>query len=59
MTANYGGTEIYQPLKSIFDRPACVADHLRRVFLLTDGAVSNSPMVISLVKTRNQQGTIF
>ena len=59
MSANYGGTEIYQPLKSIFDRPACVADHLRRVFLLTDGAVSNSSMVISLVKARNQQGRIF
>ena len=40
--ADFGGTEIYQPLNSIFrygKSTDCVETH---VFLLTDGAVGNT-----------------
>ena len=41
MSANLGGTEIYQPLKVIFDTPK-IHMYQKNLFLLTDGAVSNS-----------------
>ena len=59
MDANYGGTEIYNPLKAIFDQKAPSKSHLRQIFILTDGAVSNAPVVISLVKEKKGQGRVF
>ena len=54
--ANFGGTEIYTPLKNIFalGRPEkCAETH---IFLLTDGAVFNTDMVVNLVaKNANLQ----
>jgi von Willebrand factor A domain-containing protein 5 len=48
MEANYGGTEIYQPLEFIFRQPRREG-YLRQVFVLTDGEVSNGASVIDLV----------
>lgn len=46
--ADFGGTEIYQPLNSIFKSVTNkVPVH---VYLLTDGAVSNNAAIIQLVK---------
>ena len=59
MDAHYGGTEIYQPLKAIFDHPKPAAGYGRQIFVLTDGEVSNAPSVISLVKENSTQGRIF
>ena len=50
MTANYGGTDIYDPLQEIFDENV-VKNHARQVLLLTDGAVHNAGDIIELVQT--------
>ena len=45
-----GGTEIYQPLKDVFNQPI-PEGRSRQVFLLTDGEVSNGK--------RNLEGIFF
>ena len=57
--ANYGGTEMYDPLKAIYEQKMPSKNHLRQIFILTDGDVSNSSMVNSLVKQNSQQGRLF
>ena len=47
--ADFGGTEIYSPLKDIFGRTKPIDCAETHVFLLTDGAVSNTQGVIDLV----------
>lgn len=59
MSANYGGTEIYSPLRDIFQQARPEKGYLRQVFVLTDGQVSNVASVISLVKQNNAQGRLF
>ena len=56
MDANYGGTEIYQPLEAIFKQPF-KEGFLRQIFVLTDGEVSNSSAIVELVKktTRREE----
>ncbi|RIB15448.1 hypothetical protein C2G38_1579317 [Gigaspora rosea] len=49
MTANYGGTEIYYPLKWAFENSR--NDMPTSVFLLTDGEVYNVDDIINLVKS--------
>ena len=49
--ADFGGTEIYNPLEYIFNFGApkdCAETH---IFLLTDGAVFNTDQVVDLVQT--------
>jgi hypothetical protein len=58
MDANYGGTEIYEPLEAIFKQPA-KEGYLRQIFVLTDGEVSNSSAVVELVKRNNSHGRVF
>ncbi len=58
MEANYGGTEIYQPLDAIF-KQTTKPGYLRQIFVLTDGAVSNSASVIELVKKNSSQCRVF
>ena len=48
MEANYGGTEILPPLKEILSLKP-IPDYARQIYLLTDGAVSNTASVISYV----------
>ncbi len=43
--ANMGGTEIYNPLKEIFEHKS----ENKIIFLLTDGQVSNSKKIIDLI----------
>ena len=45
--ADLGGTEIYKPLELIFQQP--MRKQFRQVFLLTDGAVSNTQSIVDLV----------
>ena len=49
LKANLGGTEILPPLKDIFSQPL-VSNLPRQIFLLTDGAVSNTSDCIRVVK---------
>ena len=57
MKANYGGTEVFAPLKSIFEQKV-IKDYAKQIFLLTDGAVSNDQQVINLVK-ENSNSRVF
>ena len=50
LEADLGGTELLPPLKHIFQQPP-LADWYRQIFVLTDGAVSNTDECISLVKS--------
>ncbi|RIB23991.1 hypothetical protein C2G38_2139476 [Gigaspora rosea] len=49
MTANYGGTEIYNPIKWAFDNSS--NDMPTSVFLLTDGKVNNVDQIVELIKS--------
>ncbi|XP_075913389.1 von Willebrand factor A domain-containing protein 5A-like [Petromyzon marinus] len=49
MSADLRGTEILEPLEAIY-RSACRPEHPRQLMVLTDGEVSNTRDVITLVK---------
>ena len=49
MSADFGGTEISDPLKAILDSQV-IEGYPKQVFLLTDGGVSNTNMVIDIVR---------
>ena len=52
MEADLGGTEIFSPLEHVLQLPRR-AGKPRQVFVLTDGAVSNSMECIKLVRMAN------
>ncbi|XP_065573320.1 von Willebrand factor A domain-containing protein 5A-like [Artemia franciscana] len=56
--ANLGGTEIYAPLDFVFKLPA-VEGYLRQIFVLTDGEVSNTERVLSLVRSFSSKNRVF
>ncbi|XP_043914200.1 von Willebrand factor A domain-containing protein 5A-like isoform X2 [Protopterus annectens] len=58
MEANFGGTEILQPLQDIYKK-ACVPGRLRQVFIFTDGEVGNTKQVILLVKKHSTNHRCF
>ena len=50
MQANMGGTEIYSPLSFVFENMPLLPGIPSNIFLITDGAVSNTSSVLELVK---------
>ena len=48
MEANLGGTEIFQPLKNIFESEL-IPGYLRQIFILTDGEVSEQAFFIIVI----------
>jgi len=56
--ANMGGTNIYQPLSYIFNQKLNKT-YPRYIFLLTDGGVTNTPQVLSLIKKNNTKARVF
>jgi len=58
MSADFGGTEVYNPLQNIFTSQE-IDGYARQIFLLTDGAVSNSDRVIQLVKKNSDKTRVF
>jgi len=58
MAANYGGTEIYAPMKEILSSKPEVG-FVRQIFVLTDGAVGNDQQIISLVKRNAGTTRVF
>ena len=57
-SADFGGTEIYKPLKIIFNSPLREG-YPRSVFLLTDGAVSNTSQVLKLIQDNRHKNKMF
>jgi len=61
MSANMGGTNIYDPLEWVFVRSKTTQEKIKyakKVFLLTDGAVSNPQNVIELIKKFNKDAVV-
>jgi len=57
-SANMGGTEIYRALHNVFNAPL-KKGYPRSVFLLTDGAVSNTNQVIELIRDNSDKSRVF
>ena len=59
--ADLGGTDIYHPLKSIFDSPQFDGDdsYMKQIFLITDGEVYNTDEIIKLVHQNRSKCRIF
>ncbi|XP_068108676.1 von Willebrand factor A domain-containing protein 5A-like isoform X2 [Hyperolius riggenbachi] len=58
MEADFGGTEILQPLQKIY-KTGCRADHPRQLFVFTDGEVENTKQVITEVQKNAQKHRCF
>lgn len=58
LEADLGGTEILSPLKAILEAPP-VDGRPRQLFLLTDGQVSNTEAVLSLVRAHVGTTRVF
>lgn len=52
MKADYGGTEILEPLAKAYRMPR-VPNYQRNVFLLTDGAVSNTRELVNFIESNS------
>ena len=48
--ADFGGTEIYEPLKELFEKPKSNDIMPSHIYLLTDGAIWDTDIVIELIK---------
>eukprot|EP00358_Blepharisma_japonicum_P000490 CAMPEP_0202947418 /NCGR_PEP_ID=MMETSP1395-20130829/11580_1 /ASSEMBLY_ACC=CAM_ASM_000871 /TAXON_ID=5961 /ORGANISM="Blepharisma japonicum, Strain Stock R1072" /LENGTH=752 /DNA_ID=CAMNT_0049648657 /DNA_START=120 /DNA_END=2378 /DNA_ORIENTATION=+ len=55
--ADMGGTNIYDPLNSIYSTPPS-KELPRSIFLLTDGAVSNPEAVVNLIRQNSKSATV-
>ncbi|KAM5191383.1 von Willebrand factor A domain-containing protein 5A-like [Mantella aurantiaca] len=58
MDASFGGTEILEPLKKIY-QTAGRAEHPRQLFVFTDGEVGNTKQVIDEVQKNAQKHRCF
>ena len=58
LNADYGGTEILQPLQAIL-ASAPVPGYARQVFVLTDGEVSNTKEVLECVRRHAALNRVF
>ena len=60
LDANLGGTNIYNPLKNIYEDKIYNDIKLKRkIFLLTDGAIENRNKTLELIKENNSKFNIF
>lgn len=58
MDADLGGTEIYNPLRYAIDELKASDYDKKRIFLLTDGQVSNSSSIVQLARNSNEKARI-
>ena len=60
LSADLGGTNIYDPLKNIFDsKDYDKINLLRNIFLLTDGEVEDKNKILNLIEDNNSKFTIY
>ena len=60
LNSNLGGTNIYNPLKNIYEDKIYNNIKLKRkIFLLTDGAIENRNKTLELIKEKNSKFNIF
>ena len=60
LTASLGGTNIYQPLKDIYNSKDYDNINLpKNIFLLTDGAVGGKKLVLDLIESNNSKFAVF
>jgi hypothetical protein len=57
MSADMGGTEIYNPLQNLLSGKL-IDNYPKQIFLLTDGAVSNTEGVIKMVGKSNKYSRV-
>ncbi|CAF1303922.1 unnamed protein product [Adineta steineri] len=58
ISADFGGTELLEPLKYLKDHPP-IDNRSRQIFLLTDGEISNTDEVIELCRSMSSSTRIF
>eukprot|EP01137_Pigoraptor_chileana_P018478 Opistho-2@78016 len=58
LQADLGGTELLNPMEAILKRPQ-IKGYPRQVFVLTDGQISNTDQVISLVTKHSDTTRVF
>ncbi|XP_056650153.1 von Willebrand factor A domain-containing protein 5A-like isoform X3 [Monodelphis domestica] len=58
LEADLGGTEILEPLKSIYSK-SCKPNHPRQLFVFTDGEVCDTGLVIAEVRRHSQNHRCF
>ena len=60
LSADLGGTNIYEPLKDIFDSKDYDNINLpRNIFLLTDGGVDNKQDVLNIIEANNSKFILY
>ena len=59
LRADLGGTKILSPLQAILNQPRQEGERLTQLFILTDGAVSNSEACIRLVGAERKNTRVF
>jgi hypothetical protein len=52
-----GGTEIYTPLENLLTGKP-IDGYPKQIFLLTDGAVSNTKLILDLIETNNKYSRV-
>lgn len=56
--ADLGGTELFDPLRELFNSRH-IKNYPRNVFVLTDGAISNTNKVLELIAKYNDDGRVY
>jgi len=58
-SADLGGTEMYECLKSVLEDKRTITEFKRQVFVLTDGGISNQDATLKLVADNSKENRIF
>merc|ERR1712013_245157 len=59
LSANLGGTELYECLKSVVECKRHIAEYKRQVFVLTDGGIDNQEATLKLVSKHAKHNRFF
>ncbi|KRX05201.1 hypothetical protein PPERSA_06835 [Pseudocohnilembus persalinus] len=59
MQANFGGTNIAQPLEYAYENLNYIKGYARNIFLITDGDVGDGKSLVNFVEKRNRKASLF
>merc|ERR1712226_1749055 len=59
LSANLGGTELYNCIKNILNQKIKINKYKRQIFVLTDGGISNQNEVLSMVSKSSSENRFF